>query len=110
MAKSKIETYLGFCIRAGKIVFGMDNIEKERKGIYLLLVDGGIGKNSLKLMERAKEKFACPLFQTETGALGKLLYRPAVKAVAITDKNLASAILSVAESEPQFKLYSGGCN
>ena len=108
MEKSKIETYLGFCIRARKIIFGVEMIERQKKGVHLLIVDGAIGKNSLKPTLQAQERFGCPLLETAVGALGETLHRPAVKAVAITDSNLASAILSVVDSEPQFKIYSGG--
>lgn len=109
MEKSKIETYLGFCIRSGKIVFGTDNIEKQKKGIFLIISDGEIGQNSFKIVCKCMDKFTCPLLISDNGILGEYLHRPAVKAVAITDKNLASAILAV-DSEPQFKLYSGGNN
>ena len=108
MEKSKIETYLGFCIRARKIIFGVEMIERQKKGVHLLIVDGAIGKNSLKPTLQAQERFGCPLLETAAGALGETLYRPEVKALAITDSNLASAILSVVDSEPQFKIYSGG--
>ncbi len=108
MEKSKIETYLGFCIRSRKIIFGAETIEKQKKGVFLLVIDGAIGKNSLKPILRAKEKLNCPLYMTDEGVLAEWVHRPAVKAVAITDDHLASAILSVADSEPKFKSYSGG--
>ena len=107
---NKIETYLGFCIRSRKILFGIDNIDKQRKGIALLLCDEELGKSSLKSLLHAQEKFRCPLLMAEKSVLGEYLHRPAVKAVAILDNNLAQAILSVVESEPQIKFYSGGIN
>ena len=110
MEKSKIETYLGFCIRARKIIFGTEMIERQKKGIKLLIADGGAGKGSQKSALLAKEKFLCPLLETEAGVLGKIMHRPKVKVVGITDEHLAQAILSVVDSEPQFKLYSGGNN
>ena len=110
MEKSKMETYLGFSIRSGKITFGTDNIEKQKKGVFLLIADSGMGESSFKTMIKCKEKFACPLLIADTGVLGERLHRPAVKAVAIMDKNLASAIVTAADSELQFKLYSGGNN
>ncbi|MBQ8295451.1 MAG: hypothetical protein IJX87_03345 [Clostridia bacterium] len=110
MTKSKIETYLGFCIRAKKIVFGVDNVEKQRKGIKLLIADGELGQNSLKVMKKTQERFDCPLLITENGILSERLHRDGVKAVAITDDHLASAILSAADGELQFKIYSGGNN
>lgn len=110
MEKSKIETYLGFCIRSGKIAFGTDNVDKQKKGVQLLLADASMGDSSFKTILKAKERFACPLLIVDAGILGERLHRPAVKAVAITDKNLASAILTCVDSELQFKLYSGGNN
>lgn len=110
MAKSKIETYLGFCIRSRKIVFGAESIEKLRKGVYLLVIDGGVGKNSLKSVLLAQERLQCPIIASNAGALGETLHRPAVKAAAVTDKNLAAAILAACEQDSQFKLYSGGTN
>ena len=110
MEKSKIETYLGFCVRARKIAFGADDIETLKKGVFLIVCDQSISPNTFKTIEKAQEKFSCPLLITQQGSLGALLHKPAVKAVAIKDKNLALAILSVANGEPQFKLYSGGTN
>ena len=110
MEKNKLETYLGFCVRAGKIVFGAEMIERQKKGIKLLIADGGAGKNSLKPAINAKEKFACPFVITAENALGGLLHRPAVKVAAVLDEHLASAIVSLVGVEPQLKLYSGGNN
>ncbi len=110
MEKSKIEAYLGFCIRARKIIFGTEMISRQKKGVKLLIVDGNIGANSLKVACKARETLGCPLLETESGALGEWLHKPAVKAVAITDESLATAILSVAENGRQIKLYSGGNN
>ena len=108
MEKNKIETYLGFCIRARKIVFGIDEIEKQRKGVYLILCDGALGQNSLKVAQNTKELLNCPLLITKNGQLGELLHRPTVKSVAIKDNHLASAIIKEAETEFQFISYSGG--
>ncbi len=110
MEKSKVETYLGFCIRARKIIFGTEMLSRQKKGVKLLVMDGGIGANSLKIVIKAQETLGCPLVQTESGMLGKWLCRPAVKAVGITDESLAGAILSVLDSEQKIKLYSGGNN
>ena len=110
MEKNKIETYLGFCIRAGKIIFGVEMIERQKKGVKLLMADGAIGKNSFKSTVQAHEKFGCPLLITAENELGALLHRPAVKAIAITDENLAAAIVAEAKNQPQLTFYSGGNN
>lgn len=110
LGKSKISSYLGFCIRSGKIAFGVDNAEKEKKDVYLLLVDENLGRSSFNTIKRVQEKFLCPTYIVEAGELGKLLYRESVKAVTIKDKNLAGALIKECGENPQFKLYSGGNN
>jgi hypothetical protein len=102
----KIGAYLGFCIRSGNIVFGVDGMESVKKGVYLLMADKSLSENSFKTLIKLKEKFSCPLLITE--GLGELLHRPSVKAVAVKDKNLAVAIETAAEGNLQYKSYSGG--
>ena len=108
--KNKLETYLGFCIRAGKIIFGVEMIERQKKGVKLLIADGAIGKNSLKSVVQAHERLNSPLLMTAEGQLGELLHRPAVKVIAVTDENLAAAIVAETKNQPQLTFYSGGNN
>ena len=110
MQNDKISTYLGFCIRSGKIVFGVDRAEALKKGVHLLIANSTLSENSMKVLVKLKEKFSCPLLVTEGVSLSELLHRPAVKAAAVKDKNLASAILTASASDAQYKLYSGGNN
>ena len=110
MERSKVESYLGFCLRAGKVVFGVDGIEQQKRGVYLLIVDKAIGESSFKKLQKAREKLICPLIIAEKDKLSDMLYKPAVKAVAIKDKNLAEAIINAVDGETYLKLYSGGTN
>ena len=93
MGRDKIETYLGFCIRSGRIEFGVDRAESLKKGVYLLMASASLSENSMKTLVKLKEKFSCPLL-----------------IAAVKDKNLASAILTAAEGDGIYKLYSGGNN
>ena len=108
MQSDKIAAYLGFCIRSGKISFGIDAILERKKDVYLILSDDTLSENSIKNVFLAKDKFACPLLMTSGGELGKLLCRPSVKAVGIREKNLAAAILQEAQNRDNWKIYSGG--
>lgn len=105
---NKIQTYLGFCIRAGKLVYGTDNIEKQKKGVKLIVCDKALAENALGKMGRESKRFSCPLLLTPKNTLGALLHRPAVKAVGIKDEHLAAAIKTAAEHEPTLEFYSGG--
>ncbi len=89
---SKIEAYIGFAIKKGSVAFGCDAIEKCRKRVYLLLVTADISENSRKKVNVCAEKFHCEVVQTENY---DVLSKRNCKALAICDKSLAEAILSV---------------
>lgn len=101
----KIETYLGFCIKAGKAAFGLDRAESLKRRADLILADKSLSDGSMKRAKRLCEKFRCPLLICEGVSLGELLHRPACKLLAVSEKNLAAAILSAAENNGNFKLF-----
>ncbi|MDE6412245.1 MAG: hypothetical protein K2L02_06955 [Clostridia bacterium] len=94
MDTNKIEAYLGFALRAGKLVLGLNSIETVKKGVYCLLLDEGAAKNSHKEARKLKEKFACPLIIIKD--LGALIKREGCKLAALKDSSLAEAILKEA--------------
>lgn len=101
---SKLVSYFGFALRARKVVFGVDDIDTARRGVCLIAVDCALGESSKKTVQKARERLGCPLIVAKAGALGEYLHKPAVKAVAIKDKNLASAILREATDDRDFEI------
>lgn len=87
---SKIETYIGFAIKKGSVVFGCDNIEKYRKRIYLLLGTVSLSTNSQAVLRNIADKRDCPLVQIEDY---DMLVKRNCKALAICDKSLACAVV-----------------
>ena len=87
---SKIETYIGFAIKKGSVVFGCDSIRTYRKKIWLLLYTPSLSENSLSVLKQVADKLNRPLHcipETE------ILSKKNCKALAICDKSLADAIL-----------------
>ena len=89
---SKIETYIGFAIKKGSVVFGCDNIKRYKKKVYLLLATETLSENSLKVLVSCAETLACPLLKIEDY---QILQMRNCKALAICDKSLAEAIQNV---------------
>lgn len=87
---SKIETYIGFAIRKGAVVFGVDSIKYYRKKMYLLLYVETLSQNSLDVLKLTSERVGCALSQIQNY---EMLQRKNCKALAICDKSLANAIL-----------------
>ena len=103
----KLASYFGFCVRSGKIAYGVDEIEKQKKSVFIIVYDAEMGASSTRAVIKAGERLGCPILVADGGVLSGLLHKPSVKAVAIKDKHLAKAILSVLSEEPTLKLYGG---
>ena len=89
--KDKVETYIGFAIKKGSVVFGCDGIKKYRKKGYVLLGTKTLSQNSKDVLARCAENFCCPLIETDDY---ETLLKKNCKALAICDKSLATAILN----------------
>ncbi|MDE6504562.1 MAG: hypothetical protein K2L42_01690 [Clostridia bacterium] len=105
MAQSKIEAYVGFCLKSGKITRGSGAVSTLKNGVYLIIVDGTAAKNTQKLAVKFKKRFSCPLLICK-GDFGSIVNKDGCKLVAIRDAGLAKAILSV--NDDNYELYFGG--
>lgn len=87
---SKVETYIGFAIKKGSVVFGCDNIAVYRKKVYLLLVTRSLSTNSLAVMQAVADKRSCKLLTIDDY---DILTKRNCKALAVCDKSLSDAII-----------------
>lgn len=106
MPKSKTESYIGFCIKAGKLTCGFNAIETLKKDVFLLLLCDTATENGKKSAEKLRRRFGCEMLLSCGKTLEEVTGRSGCKLAAVRDKNLAKAILS-AEDE-NFRKYSGG--
>ncbi|MBR2966558.1 MAG: hypothetical protein IKC52_03690 [Clostridia bacterium] len=86
---NKIQSYIGFAIRKGSVVFGCDNIHVYRKKMYCILYTQNISQNSLKILKNKSQEIGCPLLAIDETPI---LTQRNCKAIAICDKSLATAI------------------
>ena len=90
MDKKKIISYLGFAQKAGKIIYGADNVLKKKKLYPLVIICSSAS-------DRTKKDIAsfcgnAPLVEVED--LSSLMNKNGVKVVAVTDFNLGAAIVN----------------
>ena len=88
--RSKTESYLGFCKRAGKLTLGINGTAAQKK-VCLLVADEGASENSKKEIQKLKARFSCPLIFVED--LGAMVGKEGCRLAAVRDKGLAAAIL-----------------
>ena len=96
--KTKVETFLGFSIRAGKCRFGTNAIATLKKA-YLIITCNTTSQNSLDKINKIAKKFGCIVLKTAKHTLSELTHKENAKVVAITDKTLANALLAVPKDE-----------
>lgn len=90
MDKKKIISYLGFAQKAGKIIYGIDNLLKRKKGCPLVMVCASASDRTKK--DIALYMGESPIIEIED--LSSLLNKNGVKVIAVTDENLREAIIN----------------
>lgn len=108
MLKSKAESYIGFCIKAGKLTCGFNAVEQQKKDVFLLLLCDTASENAKKNALKLKSKFGCDVLLFRGKTLEEIVGRENCKLAAVRDRGLAKAILSAADEK--ISLYSGGNN
>lgn len=93
---AKISSYIGFALKAGKVVFGTDNILASNKRMLVLVSDELSGNAASKISAHASENGWRVI---EISGMRSIIPREGVKAVGIREKNLAEAILKQIEKQ-----------
>ena len=106
MPKSKAESYIGFCIKAGKLTCGFNAVESPKKEVYLLLLCDTASANGKKSAEKLQKRFGCEMLLFCGKTLEEVTGKTGCKLAAVREQNLAKAILSV--EDENFRKYSGG--
>lgn len=88
----KIISYIGFAARANKIVFGTDRI-LVRPRVPVIVLSGNAAENTTKKISSYAEKSKSPVVILENVTLEEILKKNNCKVVAVTDRELANAII-----------------
>ena len=105
--RAKAESYLGFCLRARKITLGTGATDCLKNGVHLIIVCSTASENCFKLAKKFAKRHSCPLMVCKSG-LENAVHRPGCKIAAITDRELAQAVISSADEN--FEIHAGGIN
>lgn len=92
MQKDKIATLVGFAVKAGKVIYGIDNLELLRKKRYLYLRDVSLGDTAAKRLERLSAQTGTPVLIVKN-SLEDITFKPNCKVIGLTDKQMSEACL-----------------
>lgn len=88
----KIESLLGFALRAGKVAFGYDTLSGlSRSRLHLVLFADDLQENTQKKLLRLTADRKIPAIRC-VRPLEEALHKPGVKVVGITNKQMAKAM------------------
>ena len=105
MGRSRVETFIGFCIKSGKITLGSGAVDTIKNNVYLLIVSADAAGNTQKLAVKYKNRFNCPLLICKSG-FDLIVNKAGCKLAAIRDRGLAKAIIENIDNNYEF--YAGG--
>lgn len=101
---NKIGAYIGFAQKKGSVVYGLDNIVIYKKKQHLVLACAS-SENTLKKIKTFCGKSGVKLIVTNL-PLKDMVHKTNCKAISITDKQLAEAIIANAD-DTNFFLSEG---
>lgn len=105
MGRTRIETFIGFCKKSGKLSLGAGAVDTLKKEVYLLIVSADASQNTKKLAVKFKNRFLCPLLVCKSD-FDMVVNKPDCKIAAVRDMQLAKAILD--NIDDNYELYAGG--
>ena len=85
-------------MRSGKYKIGSNAIDTLKRA-SVMIVCSSVGENTLKQAVKQAKKFGCKLFKTGEDKLEDITHRENAKVMAITDKQLAQAIINDKEKD-----------
>lgn len=93
LQRSKDLTFIGFCIKARKIIFGYNTLIESSKKKYLIFLCNSAAENTKKDVISYAKKNNIKLLMTQGILLEEIVYKVNCKTAAVIDKNLAAAVL-----------------
>lgn len=92
---SKINTYLGFAVRANKVAFGLEMTLKSKVLPKVVLCDNSLGKSARYKIDYYCKSNGVDCFYLDENYLNDTLKRNNVKIVAVCDLSLGEQIISI---------------
>ena len=87
---------MGFSIKSGKVVFGLDKLQEYFKPVRLVIVCSTVAENTYKKLKTLCEYNKWKMVQLKDEiVLGQIIGRDNCKVLAMTDKSLSTAVLNL---------------
>lgn len=92
MDEIAISKYLGLAIRAGSVIYGLDNIKKYTRHIHVIICCHTASNNLKKSLSHIMEKSHIQIINLHHNTLDDLIHTTNCKTIGITNPQLAEQI------------------
>lgn len=96
MEIDKIKGYLNISHKAGYLIAGGEKLKDYNKKLYLVIYDKLAQKNTMKIVDKLKEK---SIYVVEVGNLEELVSIKNCKIIGLKNKNLSEIILNLIKNK-----------
>ncbi len=90
--KERIESLLGFAVKAGKVIYGIDGIESSKARVYLVFMCKTVSQNTADKLKALAERKQIPVLLCEK-PLEDAVSRKNCKVLGVCDRQMAQAML-----------------
>ena len=91
MPKNKVSSYVGFAVKKGSALLGVDNVIESRRRAQVILFDEKLSERSQNRLSRYATDYGIPLYQFSPE---EVLPSKNCLALGVTDPSLAQAIIT----------------
>ena len=92
--KDKAESLIGFAVKAGHVLYGIDTVEAARKKLYLIVLCDTVAENTRKKALSVAAAKHVPVIVSRN-ELQYTVGRKNCKVLAVTDRQMAEAIVTL---------------
>ena len=103
MTENRVISFLGLCMRAGRVISGQEAcVDLVRTGeAALVLMDASASDNTRKRLTDACHSHSVALYEVSATALGASIGKKGRMVIALRDDGMAQKLLSMLEGEPR---------
>jgi len=99
--ENRVVSFLGLCMRAGRVISGQEAcVDLVRQGeAALVLMDGSASDNTRKRLTDACRSHNAPIYELSAGALGQSIGKKGRMVIALKNDGMAQKLLTLLEGE-----------
>lgn len=90
----KIASLIGFAVKSGKIIYGLESLEEGKRKRYLIVCCHTLSERAKIGVKKVAQRDGVFIVETKTRKLEDIVYKKNCKVIGISNKQMADAIIN----------------